>query len=503
MAAQEEPAKPVVLLPIDIHYRKLLDWLVDRKKVTREWRRAVRDIRLSIERALARFAENPNDKATELLRGRYVDYFTAKDLLELLVNQEPKSAAKDMFGRYTDPDVKAWYDIVRAYEAKHVHLAECAQLRVNNTDTEAAMLKKTVARCKDTIGDLKRKEGETARAAAEARIRFKSACDLFGCEDIEGGPTMEQQLAAFAADRAPAVLEAAVEAAQDEKVTRALDYYEVFLSHATYSSKHRCLTLKEVRKLDKSTAAPRWRAEQEQANEPEEPKVADLDLDLDIDLNAETEAPADIDWGIELGDAPQQVAETPEPAEIKWDVGLDSSATSAEHLEPEGPVQLDEDTVRGAYLDDLFELQTFLEQRQREEKERKATFLVLQAQALPQELMCESEDLQNMTMGVKSAIDALTSTKARRTLSLKTSDRFLVRQARELAMQKFNFRRQENSIEETKERLIQLGNELETAGKRLVAIVEQTLNMKTQVEQAISALYDGRPVHIMGEINTL
>lgn len=40
-------------LPIDIHYSKLLDWLIDRKRTTRAWHAKVREIRKLVETALA------------------------------------------------------------------------------------------------------------------------------------------------------------------------------------------------------------------------------------------------------------------------------------------------------------------------------------------------------------------------------------------------------------------------------------------------------------------
>lgn len=54
-------------LPIDIHGHKLLDWLVSRREVKREWSTKVRIIREKINNAIQDMPEHP--EITKLLSG--------------------------------------------------------------------------------------------------------------------------------------------------------------------------------------------------------------------------------------------------------------------------------------------------------------------------------------------------------------------------------------------------------------------------------------------------
>jgi len=52
-AGGEQKPAPADLLPIDLHYDKLIDWLVDRKKVPDDWRKRLKALNAKVKAAMS------------------------------------------------------------------------------------------------------------------------------------------------------------------------------------------------------------------------------------------------------------------------------------------------------------------------------------------------------------------------------------------------------------------------------------------------------------------
>jgi len=223
-------------LPIDVHYDKLIDWLVDRKKVAKDWRKKLAGVHAKLSE-LARELPGtltrahglgvPDASLVESGTGdppRW-DYFRAVLVRDRIVagadlrvsdadDEKPASAndanasdteerthandaketekekekekTRGLFGRLTGK-AKAWDDVVRAYEKDALHLPECGATMTRATDHETPFRRRENAKLAKQLVDSGRRETELRRSAVAAKEKFASLCaDVFGETTIEG-----------------------------------------------------------------------------------------------------------------------------------------------------------------------------------------------------------------------------------------------------------------------------------------------------------------------------
>lgn len=129
-------------IPIDIHTGKLLDWLVSRRHVKKDWQKNILPIREKINNAIQ---DMPiHDGITKLLTGSHINYFHCIKIIDIL--KETEADSKNLFGRYGSQRMKDWQEISYLYEKDNVYLGEAAQLLVRNANYEVPSLKKQISK---------------------------------------------------------------------------------------------------------------------------------------------------------------------------------------------------------------------------------------------------------------------------------------------------------------------------------------------------------------------
>ena len=264
-------------LPIDVHYDKLIDWLVDRKKVAKDWRKKLAGVHAKLSE-LARELPGtltrahglgvPDASLVESGTGdppRW-DYFRAVLVRDRIVagadlrvsdadDEKPASSANDanatdtderdandaketekekeksirgLFGRLTGK-AKAWDDVVRAYEKDALHLPECGATMTRATDLETPFRRRENAKLAKQLVDSGRRETELRRSAVAAKEKFASLCaDVFGETTIDETPRDEvafRGLLDGLVARLDSVFDAAVAAARTDAVGEAAEHY--------------------------------------------------------------------------------------------------------------------------------------------------------------------------------------------------------------------------------------------------------------------------------------
>ena len=274
-------------LPIDVHYDKLIDWLVDRKKVSKDWRKKLAGVHAKLSE-LARDLPNtltkthglgvPDSSLVDNVGDpQRWDYFRAvlvrdrivagADLREDRSKSDPDGSAfpdvphanatdpsrdddteketekekektRGLFGRLTGK-AKAWDDVVRMYEKDALHLPECGSTMTRFADYDAPFARREKERLAKQLGDAERREAEHRRSAAAAKEKFAKMCfDVFGtekgatiAESVDGDKNDKNDLSFFQslvdglADGLDAVFDAAVAAARSDAVGEAAEHY--------------------------------------------------------------------------------------------------------------------------------------------------------------------------------------------------------------------------------------------------------------------------------------
>jgi len=549
---------------VDIHYAKLLEWLVSRKKLVADWRKRLAVIQ-------AQTCSLSKDLPQGLRGEAPADYKKCKKISAELA----KSAERTMFGGLTGP-AKEWEKVVRVYDNGNVFLGEAALTLTSNTDYEIPFLRKQVAGLNSQVADLEKKAEELKNSASAAAQTFRDECKSLG---IEGKSVRAEVMGLLI--KLPELFAECVELCRGESVAKAMEYYAEFSKYSVGSncdSAAALTTIAEVRDcttvpLDVGLAQPSTEACGMEALKVKwglTDIAAGVDWDLgvgqataetpstlnwDVEMEAETEPT--LQWGVKVpvavaeeeagGAAPtlQWDVEVPpgeevEPLAMQWDismadgsdagginwgigvaeegtgeaVAIDWGAAEVSESAPLAVVHSElssgGDVVvarlcgdieyRNALLHGLCELQAFLVARAAEVRGTSASMLLSSAPEIVQQIGADA--VAGMLEGVNAVLSSLSADKIRQLLKIKGSPQYTSRLVRSLEMKASQEGRLLSALKEVEMKRGEMHRQLVITAPKVQAAVEETRALKAQTEAKLQELIK-RKVNIIGEINTV
>ncbi|XP_045210183.2 CDK5 regulatory subunit-associated protein 3-like isoform X1 [Mercenaria mercenaria] len=511
-------------LPIDIHFNKLLDWLIDRRHCKQQWQAASLIVREKINAALKDMPEN--EELAKLLEGTYINYFHCEKIVEIL--KGTSAGEKNIFGQYSSQKMKDWNDIIRIYEKDCMFLAETAQMIMRNVTYEIPALKKQIAKCQQVQKECDKKEADYVSKAAELKKKYSNSCKELGIK----GDKIKSELAALVQDL-PKVFDDV--ATRTQQLTVALKYYQDFRSFLLNSDVQDsdCLPMLRFIQQKGNTVTYEWK----HGCKPVHIQEASVVIDTKDEDDVVVEDGADIDWG----DLNGNTNEVNVDAEIDFDIsgitiesgGTDEGkgaidieveqlgeeidwgdteveSTQKSSVSDEGTATgeealtiLDNPATRNLFLDDLVELEAFLNQRLVDLSGEGNILASSQFQNAPASIQIEAKQVETMATDLRNIIAQLTSVQNQHLMLIRDSPRYVERLKDTL---KSTLTLADKMIfyqKETISRRHDMEKEERELLPKLEVLVKRTKEMQKQMEGEISKRYKNRPVNIMGEINII
>lgn len=559
-----QPAVDDRPLPIDIDYAKCLPWLIDRRRVPRDWHLQLKTARTLARSAWAQTSPEirvsltlPSDlSAHEALTYAQVRS-TYRQLTAKGAPEQWGSTQLDMLGRHVDPVRRAWKNALTAFEKNHVFLADLAQNIVRNVDVEAPALRARIAKLTTDAADLARKDGPAVRAVMDAIERFQHECAQYNI-DPEVGPhdDFHSLLSRFLDARVPVLLRDAVVAFKDLQTV--VSFYKQFanfvgrppstnqsdegkdvssslcpvltsvftvseesLIRPIHASKSCFVTELSATNVDDSALAG---ADLLQDTSTASNGGGEIEWEIEIDDSGVGDVSVDgapnegIDWSIDVGiegvSAPL-AAETAEELKeassaIDWNITVDSVEDDAPETgqgSTSQDITLVDGAVRRAVLNDVYELRAFLDSRMsvvaRVQNAHVALSVQLNSAMGPELGRVSEEDLQGMRARVEHAIDTLASQKARHILAMHDLPRTRDRTARTVREKRLAIDRLRNDVSSLSARRTRVTDALAEESPKLTQLAKDTWEIVGILEQELSKLYGGREVHVLGEIHNV
>lgn len=391
-----------------------------------------------------------------------------------------------------------------------------------------AVMKRERTRLVGVVEDAGRREGGVAKGAAEARERFRMACDAMGVGE-EGD--FEIAIAEKIRFRAPEVLRSAIEVAREGRVGVALQYYRDFVEYAG-EGVELCEVLKEVLERDLEGIVGEVPGIGLGSVDVKGVEVSEIDWEGMMSSESGVaagggdgvvESGTDIDWGIEIDDAGDATddksagdltigggdADVGSGDRINWGDCIASSlpvdlcvgGTESQAL------TLSDASTRSRYVNDLLELSSFLTQRGVELERASvstASLVLMQSGGVPDAIRAvDASVVGNLLDAVADATSAIAGDGPSRVFLLQGSSKAVSKAARELGEKKHAATRMDAVVGGLARRKEAAKAELRVLGPKFEEMRRDVRDLIRETEQKISKLCKEREVHILGEINII
>ncbi|XP_018579423.1 CDK5RAP3-like protein [Anoplophora glabripennis] len=503
-------------IPIDINTNKLLDWLISRRHVNKDWQSNILKIREKINNAIQDMPAH--EGIIKLLSGQHINYFHCLKIVDIL--KETEADSKNLFGRYGSQRMKDWQDIVSSYQKDNVYLAEIAQMLVRNVSYEIPGLRKQVAKLEQSQLECEKKIKDYSKIESVALKEFNSSCEQLGI----AGKKIKQELIELL-KQLPSLYKGTAE--KIKIVKPAIQLYTEFNNFLSgkNTSTDVLTILKYLVENGNTTTYEYIYGEKPITIEEQSPlNVDEINIDsdkidfgdngaeIDFQINTENEGidfdeNQDIDWG---SSSPEEDFEIVTHEDIE--INLEESGIVVEKSGIDGGVAkgdealtiLDNPKTREQIINNLMELSAFLKMRLYEMSSDSDLLAMSQMQDAPTILQMQTvESVAMLNDCVNVALDELTNKRISHLHNIKHSPKYVDILSASLKQKLSVVEKMRASKSALEKKIKELREEAQGIEPVIKLLIERTKQLQKDIQEDISKKYKGRVVNIVGGVNML
>ncbi|KAJ8959360.1 hypothetical protein NQ318_022046 [Aromia moschata] len=479
-------------IPIDINTSKLLDWLISRRHVNKNWQNSVLKIREKINNAIQDMPAH--EGIVKLLSGQHINYFHCLKIVEIL--KETEADTKNLFGRYGSQRMKDWQDIISSYQKDNVYLAEVAQMLIRNVNYEIPSLRKQVAKLEQSQLECEKKIKDYSKVSDMALKEFNSSCEQLGIS----GTNIKTELIELLKEL-PTIYDVTTEKIKIVKL--AIELYTEFNKFLSGSGADvEVLPILKYLVRNGNTTTYEYVYGEKPIKIEESPILAVEGPEHESDSIDFGDNVGEIDFEISTDDNAIDFGETAggENQDIDWEVNLEESGIVVEKSGLDGGVAtgdealslLDNPKTHEQIINNLVELSAFLKMRLHEMSSDSDLLAMSQMQDAPTILQMQTiESITTLNDCVNVALDQLTNKRIQHLHNIKHSPKYLDILTASLK-QKLSVVEKMKASKATLERKIKdLREEARNVEPVIKLLIEKTKQLQKDIQDDISAKYKG------------
>ncbi|XP_033247625.1 CDK5RAP3-like protein [Drosophila miranda] len=508
-------------IPIDIHTLKLQDWLISRRIVPKNIQQEIKEIHTKISNALQDMPSN--EQLIKLLSKANINYYHVKEIIEILKQTEKDT--KSVFGTYGSQRMKDWQEICRLYEKNATYLGETAQIFVRNVNFEIPGVRKQMAKLEQLTDESLKRAQDMHKPEGQLLAEHAALLEQLGVK----GDNLHAELIEVLAG----LPDLYTKSLQDiGKIQNGIDMYAEISGH-----KQSLPILRHLVEFGNTTVYQYIHKEAPLAVE-EPPISLDLsegiaskdgegdnavtEIDFGTDDNGGTSSTVsaeiidygdfggvdlpetdggNIDWGIESAPASDAV-------EINFDIPVEEYGIVVEGTGMDGGTAkgdqaytlLDSPNYRDRFLDELFELESFLRLRLYELNQLESSSNIMYS--LMDSIATHDADSIKKILGyIEKIIQQTSDEQTRHLFQLKHSSKYANLLATKLQQMTKAVEKLRSTREGLKQRAVELREQRLQLNPVLEELIAQTRTLQTHIEKDISKRYKNRMVNLMGGAN--
>lgn len=499
-------------IPIDINNSKLLEWLVSRRHVKKDWQDSILKIRQKINNALQDMPAH--EEIMKLLSGQHINYYHCLNIVKIL--KETEAGSMNLLGRYRSQRMKDWQDIVSLYQKENVYLAEAAQILIRNVSYEIPSLKKQVIKLDQLQTEAQKKIKDYGKHEAVARKEFAALCEQLGI----AGRNIKEELLKLVNELPEIYTEATNKI---KEIKPAIDLYKEF-NKFLFGKNLEVEVLSLLSFIVEHGNVATYHYTYGEAPHIIEPVKIELEDQIDNEIDFGDDRP--IDFGdissnnfdievkpnIEWNSTPSTDEDFEIVSHTDIEISLEESGIVVEKAGVDEGVArgvealtlLDNSVTRDQIIDELMELEAFVKMRLFELSSDTDILAMSQMQNASTVLQMQTvESITSLNDSINIALSALVNKRSLHLYNIKHSPKYIDILTSNLKQKLFLAERIKQNRGLLEEQVKQYRNETRAIEPLIKVIIASSKELQQEVQADISKKYKGRIVNIVGGVNML